>query len=110
MEIKSLGLAEQLRMMRGVDTITPIAPRSTSPAESGAKPSFGDFLKQQFQEANSLGLESDRAIERSLAGQETNPHNTIIALQKADISFKLMLNVSQRLIQAYQEVVRMQIG
>jgi flagellar hook-basal body complex protein FliE len=104
MEIKGTGLVDELRMLRGVE---PIAPKMQPQNSSGM--SFGDFLIQKITEANELGLEADRKIQDMIEGRSQNPHETHIALQKADVAFKLMLTVKDQLEQAYQTVMRASI-
>ena len=111
MEIKQLSLSQQLKMLKGA---TGIQEQTATPGVSGVqdtkRPGFTDFLQKSFSEVNDLGLEADRSIQRALEGKEANPHNTMIALQKADVSFRLLLSVQQRLVQAYQQIIRTPIG
>jgi flagellar hook-basal body complex protein FliE len=108
MKIESLAMSDQLKMIKGVESISPKV-NSVNPNGNTQKQSFGDFLTKQMQEVNQLGLESDRAIQRSVTGEELNPHNTLLAITKADISFRLMMSVKEKLEQAYQQIVRTQI-
>lgn len=100
----------------GIKKIDGLSPTQTdqpgiAPTEKkGNGVSFGDFLKNQLEEVNRLGIESNKAIERNLDGTDPNPHTAMIAVQKADISFKLMLSVKEKLIQAYEQIVRTPIG
>ena len=82
------------------------APGEISEPEPKGQRSFSDFFSEQLNELNELGLESDRAIARRLEGRETNPHATLLALQRAEISFQLMMSVKRRIEQAYQEIIR----
>ncbi|MBI4083390.1 MAG: flagellar hook-basal body complex protein FliE [Candidatus Lambdaproteobacteria bacterium] len=66
---------------------------------------FGKMLD----EVNRLQLESDHKIEEFATSPEKDIHGTMIALQKADISLRLLLQVRSRLTAAYQDIVRMQI-
>lgn len=110
MEIKALALSEQMRMIRGVDNIVPENKNGVSAPEGGNTVSFTDFLKAHYDKANDLGVESERAIERSVKGEELNPHTTLLALQRAEISFQLLMSVKQRIEQAYQEIIRTPLG
>lgn len=74
------------------------------------KESFGEFLLRSVKTVNEQGLEGDRAIERAVTGREINPHATIIALQEADISMRLMTAIKTKLETAFQELMRTQMG
>jgi len=112
MEIKGLSFADQMRMVKGVESITPKQKINDvqGVGENTNKVSFSDYLKESISEVNKLGIESDQAIQRAVEGKELNPHDTMIALQKADLSFRLMMSVKSRLEQAYEQLIRMPIG
>lgn len=95
-------------MMRGITAPKPVEEAGQASPEKG-KVSFGEFLARQFNDVNAQGLNAERAIERALEGKEVNPHNTIIAVQKANISLTLMMTIKERLERAYQEIIRMQV-
>ena len=70
--------------------------------------SFSDTLNSSMEEVNQLQKEADKAIE-ALARRETKDiAQTMIAIEKANVSFQLMTQVRNRLVEAYQEVLRMQ--
>ena len=71
--------------------------------------SFADFLEKSLGEVNKLQNEADKAIEELSAGDVKDVHGTMIALKKADISLQLMMQVRNKIIDAYQEIMRMQI-
>jgi flagellar hook-basal body complex protein FliE len=71
--------------------------------------SFGKLLKNSMEEVNQLQNEADRSIEQLVAGESKNLHETMIAMEKANISFRLMLEVRNKIIEAYQDVMRMQV-
>ena len=71
--------------------------------------SFGEVLKTSIKEVNRLQGEANHAIEELALGETKNIHETMIALEKAEISFKLMLQVRNKILEAYQEVMRMNV-
>ncbi len=77
------------------------------PAAGG--PSFGDVLKDSLNTVNDLQHQADRAITDLATGGPTSLHDTMLALEKADLSFRLMMQVRNKIVEAYQEVVRMQV-
>ena len=81
---------------------------ATAPGKADG-PSFGDVLKDSLSQVNQLQHEADKSIKDLATGGPTTLHDTMIALQKADLSFKLMMQVRNKIVEAYQEVVRMQV-
>lgn len=72
-------------------------------------PGFEDALVKSMKEVNQLQLKSNTAVEELSAGRNSNIHETLIALQKAEISFKMMAQVRNKVVSAYQEVMRMSV-
>ncbi|MDL1956460.1 MAG: flagellar hook-basal body complex protein FliE [Candidatus Desulfofervidus auxilii] len=70
--------------------------------------SFGEILKTYLQKVNAEQKIADEMINRFLAG-EADIHQVMIALEKAELSFQLMMQVRNKLIEAYHEIMRMQI-
>ena len=109
MDIKvASGFADELRMLRGIEPITPTPKQGMGQVQKGA--SFGDFLEKQLSEVNELGLDVEKKMQAAVEGKTSNPHEVQIAIQKADVAFKLMLSVKEQLEQAYQTVMRTSIG
>ena len=81
------------------------------PASSPGTPQgeFGDMLKQAVTEINQLQNSADKAITNVQLGQSGSIHEAMIALEKADLSFRAMMQVRNKILEAYQEVMRMQV-
>ena len=73
----------------------------------GKSEGFSDFIKQAVKHVNDMEIEADRSIEKLAKGQ-VGIHETMISLQKADISLRLLLQVRNKAMDAYREVMRMQ--
>lgn len=71
--------------------------------------SFGDYLKYSINKVNGLQKEANQATQNLITGKEKDIHNTMIALQKASVSFELIVQVQNKLLTAYNELKRMQI-
>ncbi len=76
-------------------------------APEGKEKGFGEVLKTSLQEVNRLHTEADQAIRDLAAGRGEGIHETMIALEKAEISFQLMMQVRNKIIGAYEEIMRM---
>ena len=78
---------------------------------SGGTPEqpFTETLKDAIQKVNQIQQEADRAISDLMLGGQQDLHQTMISLEKADISFQLMMQVRNKIVSAYEEIMRMQI-
>ncbi|MDR2401548.1 MAG: flagellar hook-basal body complex protein FliE [Deferribacteraceae bacterium] len=76
---------------------------------SGGEATFSEMLKGALNSVNDAQFEADSAVKKVLSGESANIHETMIALQKADVSLKLMLEVRNKILEAYQEVMRTQM-
>ncbi len=66
--------------------------------------SFKNFLLQSIHEVNSMQQDADRAVEKLVTGGDVNPAEVLTAVQKADIAFRLMIQVRNKMVQAYDEI------
>lgn len=82
-------------------------PRSASTTGEGT--SFGDMLKNAISTVNEVQKQSDTEIQKLMTGEAQDLHTTMIAVEKADLSFQLMMQVRNKIVQAYEEIMRMQI-
>ena len=112
MEIKSLSMSERLRMLQQIDPVKPIIPKTSQGIDDSddGKQTFGDFLKTSIANVNQTSLEAEAKLEKTIRGKEPYAHTTILALQKADISFQLLMTVQRKITEAYREILRTPIG
>ncbi len=73
------------------------------------KKSFSDMLAQSLGEVNGLQQEANKAIQKLATGQSKNIHETMLAVERAEIAFKTMNQIRSKVIDAYKEVMRMQV-
>ncbi|SMP47163.1 flagellar hook-basal body complex protein FliE [Anoxynatronum buryatiense] len=71
--------------------------------------SFMAVMENALRETNELQLISDQYAEKLATGQVDNLHDVIIAGQKADIAFQMVAAVRGKVMEAYREIMRMQI-
>ncbi len=72
----------------------------------------GDFQKllgEALIEVDQLQKSSDAEIDRLMSGKVEDVHGAMVALQKADLSFQMMMQVRNKLVEAYHEMMRMQV-
>lgn len=96
--IKGIGKVFQEVSTNGVDK-----------ASAGGKESFADVLKSSIEKVNGLQNEADQATQDLLVGKDTNIHQVMIAMEKADLSFQMMMQVRNKIVNAYEEMMRMQV-
>ncbi|MBM9615160.1 flagellar hook-basal body complex protein FliE [Desulfobulbus rhabdoformis] len=71
--------------------------------------SFGDVLSSLIQTTNTAQQQADNAVEQLHAGGEQSLHDAMLSMEKADISLRYMVQVRNKALDAYQEVMRMQV-
>jgi flagellar hook-basal body complex protein FliE len=85
----------------------PTAP-STPSGSKGAEGSFGDTLKSAISSVDQLHQTSESHVTELLQGDRQDIHNVMIAVEKADVAFQLMMQVRNKILNAYQEVSKLQ--
>jgi len=76
-------------------------------AEKKTDQGFGDIIRGAVDKVNKLEAEADRSIGDLMQGK-ADIHETMIDLQKSDISMRTFLAVRNKVIEAYREIMRMQ--
>lgn len=74
-----------------------------------AAASFAEWLKKALEEVNESQLKADRAALGFLTGRVTDLHQVTIAMEEARLMISLAVEVRNKLLEAYQEVWRMQV-
>jgi len=69
--------------------------------------SFGDVLGNALNEVNQLKNEADEAINNLAVGKQKDIHQTMIDLEKANVAFQLLMQIRNKIIAAYETVMRM---
>ena len=92
-----------------LQTILPEMDAPKKPTPEGSSSPFGDYVKRSLTEVNGKMRNADRAINDLATGKNQDIHNTMIAMQKAEISFELVLQIRNKLMTAFDEIRRMSI-
>ena len=72
----------------------------------GGGEGFADVLKTAIRDVNQLQQDSDQKIGSLLKGESQDLHGTVLAVQQADTSFKMMMQVRNKIVEAYKEISR----
>jgi flagellar hook-basal body complex protein FliE len=81
----------------------------TSAAKSGEKADFGKALGDLLRDVNQAQEQAGRSVQDLIAGRVEDLHEVMIAMGKAQVSFQFMAQVRNKLLEAYREVMRMQL-
>ena len=82
---------------------------ATGTGESQPQKSFADTLKEAVGSVNDLQVQADKGAQDLATGRTDNVADVMIATEKADIALRLMVQVRNKIIDAYQEVMKMQV-
>ncbi len=67
---------------------------------------FESILSSSLKEVNDLQLQANQAVQELAAGKKESIHETMIALEKASVSFDLMMQIRNKIVDAYQEIIK----
>ncbi len=92
--------------LRAPEAAAPGGPRRVREAPGTA---FLDQLRAEVRQVNEIQVQADDSARALVTGASGDIHGTMIALAKADMSFRLLLQVRNRALEAYQEIMRMNL-
>lgn len=95
----------------GIKSLGTIDPRAAYAGQNKAvgKGSFGQQLQQAIQDVDQLQTRRDGMVEQMVRGEQVEVHEIMTAAEEAQLAFELMLEVRNKLLESYQEVMRMQV-
>src|SRR5262249_51594619 len=70
---------------------------------------FQNVLKSAIDQVESSRADADQSVQRFLAGEGDDLHSTVLSVQRADLEFEMLMQVRNKVVSAYQEVMRMQM-
>jgi flagellar hook-basal body complex protein FliE len=70
---------------------------------------FGEILQGVLHDVNQLQIKADQSINDLASGKQTDIHQTMIAVEKAGISFELLMQIRNKIIAAYETIMRTQV-
>ncbi|MEK7691821.1 MAG: flagellar hook-basal body complex protein FliE [Bdellovibrionota bacterium] len=75
----------------------------------GKNVTFSEMLGQSLSQVNEHQYQADLAMRELAAGRTKNIHETMLAVERADASIKLMMQVRNKILESYREIMRMQV-
>jgi flagellar hook-basal body complex protein FliE len=96
--------------IKGISGIGLSSAFSLEKADSGSTlADAGKFFKELVGKVNDMSQQSDQAVQKLATGENRNLHETMIAVEKASVSFLFMSQVRNKALEAYQEIMRMPV-
>ena len=92
-----------------VTTVTPLAPASSPQPASGPRGEFRDALQAAIAGVENASAKAGQLVNGFLNGETEDLHTVALASQRASLQFEMFLQVRNKVVQAYQEVMRMQL-
>ncbi len=77
--------------------------------QAGETPSFGQIVNKYLEETNQMQLNAGEAVRRMATGQIEDIHEVMVAVEKSRVSLELVIEIRNRLLEAYRELMRMQV-
>lgn len=94
--------------LQPIQQVMPVQGKNQQVAQT-SEISFRDILTQALQNVNILEKESDAITSDFIAGKTDSIHSVLIAAEKASIAMDLVLEVRNKVLDAYSEIMRMQV-
>jgi len=98
-----ISIPDLQQLTPGLDVTSPAA------APSSGSASFSNVLGGFIQEVSDKQAAASDAVSGLLSGKNVSLHQTMISMEEASVSFQLMVEVRNRLLDSYQELMRMQV-
>ncbi len=89
-------------------TLQPVRTPDTSPV-SKSTAGFGEILNSMVDKVNDAQLNGDQATEQLQRGEAKHLHEVMIAVEEADVSLRMLVQMRNKALTAYEEIMRMQI-
>jgi flagellar hook-basal body complex protein FliE len=95
--------------IQGLPPISPVAGGQRLGETSSSSPSaFWDTLRTALDEVQHVQSEADQKVTQLVTGEGEDIHTAMIAVAKADLSFQLVMQVRNKIVQAYQQISQIQ--
>jgi flagellar hook-basal body complex protein FliE len=92
-----------------VDPVGFLPPQALMPADAASAPGFAQWLSREVASTNQKLGNAERLVQRLAAGDTGNLHEVMIGIEQARLQFQLVMQVRNRMLEAYQDLLRMQV-
>ena len=91
--------------IQGLGSPLPISPPTAQPGQN--QPDFAQTLREGMRQIDQLQADANQKSAQLLQGDGQDVHAAMIAVEKAELSFQLMMQVRNKIVSAYQEISKM---
>jgi len=106
---KIKGLPSQYReLLEGCKNLDQISGRKADTSDQAEHTSFKDVITGFINDVDKMQKASEQAVKDYASGEITDIHEVMVAVEEANLSFQLMMEVRNRLLESYREIMRMQ--
>ena len=99
---------KEIAILENIKPLLP-SPFENKQQQEGQGETFFETLKSAIGEVSRLHEDADQAVQELATGEDKDIHNTMIALEKAEVSFQLMMQVRNKIISAYETIMHMNV-
>lgn len=107
--INPVGAYAAVQHLRELAPVQPMLPPVQTGAPSQAAGSFGDVLAKMVTEVDSTRQAAAVETRKVLLGESDSMHGAMLALQESSIALSMMVEVRNKLVESYQELMRMPV-
>jgi flagellar hook-basal body complex protein FliE len=100
---------EAIPLLEAANPIQATQAAATTATDGAAAPGFGKWFVGQLEQVNGDLVASQKEVQGLALGDAQNLHHVMIKLEETKLAFQLAVQVRTRLLEAYQEIMRMQI-
>jgi flagellar hook-basal body complex protein FliE len=104
------GIDQMVSQLRAVAAQAAASPGNGASSAAAGAPDFAALLDAAIRDVNTASVQADKLTERfELGDPNANLQDVVLSLQKASVSFQTMVQVRNKLVSAYQEIMSMQV-
>ncbi len=105
--------ARQVQNLQNIDRVgttdQPVSIQPGGQVDEAGRVTFGKLIGELVQEVDTKGKDSALELKKVMTGEVDNLHQSMVAMQEASVAFNLMVEVRNKLMESYQQVMRMQV-
>jgi flagellar hook-basal body complex protein FliE len=100
---------DQIQSIGPIQNGNPLDKITKAQANVKDAPSFKDTLSSFMKDVNSMQVKADESINRMAAGEITDVHQVMNAVEEANVAFNMMMEIRNKVMEAYQQILQMRL-